>query len=45
LRDGLNMGVEMLMVRWNNIREFYEHPSIALDEASLEPGEPVQTAK
>ena len=45
LRDGLNMGVEMLMVRWNDIRGSYEHPSIALDGTSLKPGEPVRTAK
>ena len=45
LRDGLNMGVEMLMVRWNDIRGLYERPSIALEGPSLKPSEPVRTAK
>ena len=26
LRDGLKMGVEMLEVRWNDLRGLYEHP-------------------
>jgi glycosyltransferase involved in cell wall biosynthesis len=45
LRDGLNMGVEILTVRWNDIRGRYEQPSPALNGSSLEPGEPVRTAK
>jgi len=45
LRDGLNMGVEMLMVRWNDIRGLYKRPSIALEGPSLKPSEPVRTAK
>jgi len=45
LRDGLNMGVDMLMVRWSDIRGLYEHPSIALEGSSLKPDEPVRTPK
>jgi len=36
LRDGLNMGLEMLTVRWNDIRGLYKQPSIAVEEPRLE---------
>ena len=45
LRDGLNMGVEMLAVRWSDIQGLYEHPSIPLEDPGLERGERVRTAK
>jgi len=45
LRDGLNMGVEMLKVRWNDIRGRYERPSINAEEPAAQPAAPVQTTK
>ncbi len=45
LRDGLNMGVEMLNIRWNDIRGLYEQPSFPVEEPSIEPAAPVRTAK
>ena len=45
LRDGLNMGVEMLAVRWNDIRGLYKRPSIGVEGPILEPANPVQTGK
>ncbi len=44
LRDGFNMGLEMLKVRWNDVRGLYEQASFAV-EPSVEPAAPVQTAK
>jgi glycosyltransferase involved in cell wall biosynthesis len=45
LRDGINMGVEMLAVRWNEIRGLYEQPSTTLEDPSLKPDEPVRTTR
>ncbi len=45
LRDGLNMGLEMLTVRWNAMRGLYEQPSFPVEEPSTEPADPVRTAK
>jgi len=36
LRDGLNMGLEMLKVRWNDVRGLYRQPSIKIEEPALE---------
>jgi len=44
LRDGLNMGVEMLKVRWNEMRGIYEQPSVGMEEPRLE-GAPARTTK
>ena len=45
LRDGLNMGVEILAVRWNDIRGRYGEPPNSPEEHGIETGKPVQTAK
>ena len=45
LRDGLNMGVEILAVRWNDIRGRYGEPPNSPEEHGLETGKPVRTAK
>lgn len=45
LRDGLSMGLEMLMVRWNDMRGLYEQPSIAVEERLDEPVIPARVAK
>ncbi len=46
LRDGLNMGLEMLKVRWNDMRGRYRQPSISVEEPVIEPmAAPVRTAK
>ena len=37
LRDGIKMGLEMLEVRWNDIRGLYQHPATVLDEAYVKP--------
>jgi glycosyltransferase involved in cell wall biosynthesis len=36
LRDGLNMGLEMLKVRWNDMRGRYRQPSISVEGPGLE---------
>ena len=36
LRDGINMGLEVLKVRWNDLRGRYEHVSVVL-EPEVEP--------
>jgi glycosyltransferase involved in cell wall biosynthesis len=45
VRDGLKMGLEMLAVRWNDLRGRYEHPSMAVEESPIQPVVPVQIAK
>ena len=46
LRDGLNMGLEMLKVRWNDMRGRYRQPSISVEEPVIgEMPAPVRTAK
>jgi dolichyl-phosphate beta-glucosyltransferase len=46
VRDGLNMGLEMLTVRWNHVQGRYRQPSISVEEAVIEPiPAPVRTAK
>jgi len=45
LRDGLKMGVEILLVRWNDLRGIYRHPSAALEVPEVEPAPPMRIAK
>jgi glycosyltransferase involved in cell wall biosynthesis len=45
LRDGLNMGLEMLKVRWNDLRGRYQQPSTSVEESGVEQAAPVRTAK
>jgi dolichyl-phosphate beta-glucosyltransferase len=45
LRDGIDMGLEMLKVRWNDMRGLYEQPSFPVEVPSIEPAAPVQAAK
>ena len=44
LRDGIKMGVEMLSVRWNDIRGLYKEPAFAPEEATVTPA-PARLAK
>jgi dolichyl-phosphate beta-glucosyltransferase len=45
IRDGLKMGVEMLAVRWNDLRGLYEHPSTTIEESHIQPAAPAEIAK
>src|SRR5271165_3871680 len=45
LRDGLKMGVEILLVRWNDLRGIYRQPSAALEAPGVEPTTPARIAK
>ncbi len=45
LRDGINMGLEMLKVRWDDVRGLYEQPSFPLEGPSVTPATPVRTVK
>jgi dolichyl-phosphate beta-glucosyltransferase len=45
LRDGMKMGVEMLMVRWNDMRGVYQQPALAPVEIPLKAAAPIQTAE
>jgi dolichyl-phosphate beta-glucosyltransferase len=45
IRDGLKMGVEMLAVRWNDLRGLYEHPSTTIEEPHIQPAAPAEIAK
>ncbi|MGA3317814.1 MAG: dolichyl-phosphate beta-glucosyltransferase [Candidatus Korobacteraceae bacterium] len=45
IRDGLKMGVEMLAVRWNDLRGLYKHPSTTIEEPHIQPAAPAETAK
>lgn len=45
LRDGLKMGIEMLAVRWNDIKGVYQQPTMAPVEIPLKAPAPVRTAK
>jgi glycosyltransferase involved in cell wall biosynthesis len=45
IRDGLKMGVEMLAVRWNDLRRMYEHPSTTIEEPQIQPAAPAEIAK
>jgi len=43
LRDGINMGLEMLEVRWNDIRGRYEQPSVSVEDPCAEPASTATT--
>jgi glycosyltransferase involved in cell wall biosynthesis len=45
IRDGLKMGVEVLAVRWNDLRGLYEQPSTTIEEAQIQPAAPAEIAK
>ena len=45
LRDGLKMGVEILKVRWNDLRGLYQHPALSLEAPDRAPAPPLGTAK
>lgn len=45
VRDGLKMGVEMLAVRWNDIRGLYEVPSVAPEQPLAESTASLPVAK
>jgi glycosyltransferase involved in cell wall biosynthesis len=45
VRDGLKMGVEMLTVRWNEIKGLYEVPTAVPEQALAESAAPVPFAK
>ena len=45
VRDGLKMGVEMLDVRWNDLRGLYAHPSMTVDDSQVQQAVPAQIAK
>lgn len=45
LRDGLKMGVEVLNVRWNDMRGLYQEPSTMPEEARAEPAASVNAVK
>src|SRR5262249_14073907 len=46
LRDGLNMGLEILKVRWNDLRGRYRRPSISMEQPDIErTTAPVTTTK
>ncbi len=45
VRDGVKMGVEMLEVRWNDLRGLYKHPSMAIEEPHAQPVAPAEIAK
>jgi glycosyltransferase involved in cell wall biosynthesis len=45
LRDGLKMGVEVLAVRWNDLRGLYQQPSTTIEEPQIQPVAPAEIAK
>jgi dolichyl-phosphate beta-glucosyltransferase len=45
LRDGIKMGVEMLAVRWNDIKGLYQQPSIVPTESPTVSTAPVRIGK
>ena len=45
IRDGLKMGVEVLAVRWNDLRGLYEQPSTTIEEPQIQPVAPAEIAK
>ncbi len=45
LRDGIKMGVEMLSVRWNDMKGSTSEPSVAAGGALAEPSTSVPIAK
>jgi hypothetical protein len=45
LRDGIKMGLEMLKVRWNDLKHLYENPSSKMEEPVLTDAASVQLIK
>lgn len=45
LRDGIRMGLEMLKVRWNDLRGLYRCPSLAMEEVPVLEIGPLGAAK
>jgi dolichyl-phosphate beta-glucosyltransferase len=45
LRDGIRMALEVLKVRWNDVKGLYKQPSTALAESSVAEAEPAHLAK
>src|SRR5450759_1437852 len=45
VRDGLKMGIEVLAVRWNDLRGLYQHPSTTIEEPHAQPVAPAEIAK
>lgn len=45
VRDGLRMGVEMLSVRWNDMKGLYQEPSMVPVEAPVESPAPIRAVK
>jgi len=45
LRDGVKMGMEMLDVRWNDLKGLYTNPSVAIEEPYVQPVAPAEVAK
>jgi dolichyl-phosphate beta-glucosyltransferase len=45
VRDGLKMGIEVLDVRWNDLRGLYQHPSATIEEPHVQPVAPAEIAK
>jgi len=45
IRDGLKMGIEMLAVRWNDLRRLYEQPSMPIEEPHIQPVAPAEIAE
>jgi dolichyl-phosphate beta-glucosyltransferase len=45
LRDGLRMGREVLQVRWNEARDRYEQPALAVDELPAADPAPVRAVR
>lgn len=45
VRDGIKMGLEMLVVRWNDMKGLYKAPSVAMEEPLPKPAASVPLAE
>ena len=45
LRDGIRMGLEILKVRWGEMKSLYEQPSVTMDEVAAPEAPAVQVVK
>jgi glycosyltransferase involved in cell wall biosynthesis len=45
IRDGSKMGVEVLKVRWNDLKGLYDQPSLPVQEPDLGPAVPARVTK
>ena len=45
LRDGMRMGLEILKVRWSEMKSLYEQPSVTMDEVAAPEAPAVQVVK